>query len=455
MIAPTRRRWLLVLAAALLVAGGAAGAWKWLHRAAPPEPPMPPDIQDAEVLAAVGQARQKVLDKPHDAAAWGQLGKTLLANLFDREADRCFAEAARLDPRGADWPYGRGLIALRRDPDNALPFVRQALALISDYRPDYQSAVRQQLAESLLERHQLDEAEQLFQVELARNESNPRAAFGLAQVAVARGDDSAAEKYLRPLRSTPWTQKKATALLATLARSRDDRAAAADYDRALAALPDDEAWPDPFRDAVAGMQVGQRAFERRVTALERQHHYAEAADMYLAQLEKQPTPANYIGAGVNLARRGDYDHALPLLHEALRLDPDSFQAHYTLSLVQFMRAERDRQVSPQSPEEHEWLREVVEHAQRAAALKPGHARNYLHWGLALKYLGRAQEAVAPLRQGIVCQPADIDLQISLAEVLHDTGQAREAETYLDNARQLDAADPRVVKALKEWHTKKD
>ena len=186
MTAFTRRRWLVVLGAAVLLAGSAAGAWKWWHRSPPPDPPMPADIQDAEVLQAVRDARQKVLNQPNDGNAWGYLGKTLLANLFDQEADRCFAEAARLDPRSPDWPYGRGLIALRKDPDNALPFLRKALSATGDFLPEYQSAVRLQLAEALLERHQLDEAEQLFRAELARHPANPRAAFGLGQIALAR-----------------------------------------------------------------------------------------------------------------------------------------------------------------------------------------------------------------------------------------------------------------------------
>ena len=54
-------------------------------------------------------ARQNVLDKPCSADAWGLLGMTLLTNLFTDDADRCFVEAARLDPRDPRWPYARGL----------------------------------------------------------------------------------------------------------------------------------------------------------------------------------------------------------------------------------------------------------------------------------------------------------------------------------------------------------
>ncbi len=116
----------------LLVLVGAAGAWWWLSRPAPAAiiPPLPENIQDAEVQRALELARQRVLDKPENATAWGYLGKMLLAHLFTREADFCFAQAARLDPAEPIWVYGRGLIALRLDPtpEKGLGLLRQAVA---------------------------------------------------------------------------------------------------------------------------------------------------------------------------------------------------------------------------------------------------------------------------------------------------------------------------------------
>ena len=87
----------------------------------------------------------------------------LLAHRYDREADRCFAEACRLNPTQARWPYARGLIALKRDPDHALPFLRQAIACNAN--SDEHTAMQLQLAEALLARQELDEAERLFREE--------------------------------------------------------------------------------------------------------------------------------------------------------------------------------------------------------------------------------------------------------------------------------------------------
>jgi len=187
---------LLAVALATL-AGGAVCVWWWLRppTAAPViPPPIPPNIQDPEILQVIEETRQDVIDHPRSADAWGRLGMVLLAQLFDIDADHCFAEAARLDPSDARWPYGRGLLALKRNPDNALPFLRQAIAVES--RPGTLSDYSMQLAEALLERRELDEAEQLFGQEYERDPSNLRAAFGLGLIAVARDDDRAAEKFL-------------------------------------------------------------------------------------------------------------------------------------------------------------------------------------------------------------------------------------------------------------------
>ena len=101
-----RKRWFAVIGVVLVLVGGAVGAW-WFHRPPPAVPPMPADIPDAEVRQAVEHARQKVLDQPGDAHAWGYLGMVLMAHDFLAEADPCFAEAARLNPKSPTWPYGR------------------------------------------------------------------------------------------------------------------------------------------------------------------------------------------------------------------------------------------------------------------------------------------------------------------------------------------------------------
>jgi tetratricopeptide (TPR) repeat protein len=443
-----RRVWFVVVGIVLVMVGGAVSAW-WFHRPAPAVPPMPQDIPDTEVRQAVERARKKVLDAPSDAYAWGYLGMILMAHDFLAEADQCFAEAARLNPKSPSWPYGRGLIAQKRDPDHVLPFLRQALATAGNAWPEYQSAARLQLAEALLERQQRDEAERLFDEEWRRtpDNRNPRAALGLGMIALGRGDEDAAAKFLTVARSNPSARKTATAQLAVLARNHDDSAAAAEFDRETVALPDDPPWPDPLRDEVARLQVGHYAWLRQESQLEDQHHFAEAAAVYLQESQAQPTARAYARAGFNLAQAGDFDQAEQYLRAAVQLDPNNAHAHFLFAITLFVRAEAEWKRSANSPLAREWFRESVEHARRTTDLRPSQAAAYLFWGKALKYLGEPSAAADPLRQGVECAPSDFSLQLALGEVLFEIGQYPEAEIHLENARKLNPNDRRPVEAL--------
>jgi tetratricopeptide (TPR) repeat protein len=413
---------------------------------------MPPDIQDAQVQRVLESARQKVVDQPYSAAAWGHLGKVLLAHLFADEADFCFAEAARLAPTEPLWFYGRGVIALKREPDKAVPFLRQAVAA-GGSQPESRSAMSLQLAEALQERGELDEAERLFREEQQSAPKSPRAAFGLGLIAKARGNEPLATKFLTVAQRSSSARKKATAQLAALARVRGDRETADACEQQAAGLPDDPPWPDPLLDEVVRLQVGRRGLERRVGILEQQHRYAEAAELYLRQIEEGPTAQAYAGAGINLARLRDYERAMPLLREGIRLDPGSAHARYALALALFARAERESKESPGAPQIKEWFQEALEHARQTTQRRPDHAGAYLVWGLALKHLGDPGAAVEPLAKGVACSPADLELQLGLGEVLLEVGRFKEAEVHLENARRLAPNDPRPANALKRARQK--
>jgi tetratricopeptide (TPR) repeat protein len=449
-----RHRLLLGVIAVLVLACAAVGAWRWWHRPAPPDPPMPAEVRDAEVRLAIEHARHKVLEAPHSAETWGTFGLVLLAHLLDREADACFAQAARLAPGDARWPYGRGLIALKRDPEKSLPLLRQAAELAASSWPEHRADVCLQLAEALLERRQLDEAEALFREEWRRRPGQPRAALGLGMIALARGDLQAAADMLGTARASRFARKNATAQLAVLARLRHDPDAASALEQEFAGLPNDPPWPDPLLDKVVGLQVGHHRRERQADELERQHRYAEAAAVWLDQLEREPTVQACIGAGINLARQGDYERSLPLLREGVRRDPDNAQAQYTLALALFAQAEKEWQHSPGSARAREGFQEALPHARRAAERKPDHAMACLFWGLSLKYLGQPGEAIAPLRQGVAVRPDLFDLQLALGEALLESGRPQEAERHLENARRLDPKDPRPRQALERLGPRK-
>jgi tetratricopeptide (TPR) repeat protein len=426
----------------MLLACGAAAVW-WWSRPAPAVPPMPAGIEEAEVRQGIEEARQRVVDSPASATAWGHLGLVLLAHRFDADADFCFTQAARLDPSDARWPYGSGLIVFKVDPARALPLLRQAASLAGS---KYQVAFRLQLAEALEQSGNLDEADAIFGDVTALEPAHPRAALGRGQVALARGDAEAATPLLLLARSSRSAHKRATAQLAAAARARRDLQAAAAYDQEVGLLPEDPPWPDPFLDEMVRVQVGRKARDRTLAQLERQQDHAGAAEIYLRLIEEQPTPQAYIGAGTNLARAGDYPRGLALLQKAIELE-DSANARTALAVTLFTRAEKENQNSPSSAKAREWFGEVIKHARRASELRADHGYAYLYWGLALKHVNEPAAAIEPLRKAVACQPATLLFQLSLGEALMEAGQTAEAEKYLENARAIDPNDPRLTKAL--------
>jgi tetratricopeptide (TPR) repeat protein len=453
---PSCRRWTLFGVTLLLLVGGVAGGWRWFHAPATSrDPPLPADMRDSEVRQAIEQSRQNVLGAPRSADAWGNHGLTLMAHLFDREADVCFAEAARLAPTDARWPYARGLIALKRDPENAPPLLRQAASMAAESWPEHQSDLCLKLAEALLERHQLDEAEKVFREEWRRQPGNPRAPLGLGMIALSRDDQQAAADFLTAARTSRHASRTATAQLAALARRRGDQATANNYEEQHAALSEDLPWPDPILDELFRLQVGHRQRERQADKLERQHKYEEVAAVMLHQLQEEPTAEIHVAAGINLVRVGDYERGLPLLREGVRRDPDSTRAQYSLALALFSQAEEEWQRSPDSEQAKKGFREAIIYARRATELKSDHALAYLFWGLALKHLGESTAAVAPLRRGVACRPEMFELQLALGEALLESGQRREAETHLENARRLDPKDSRLIQALERLREKKN
>ena len=144
-------------------------------------------------------------------------------------------------------------------------------------------------------------------------------------------------------RKTPRRARQATSALAALAREartpeggRLREGGRRDAGRSGLARP--AARPDRPAPGRAGAAASARRRSSSSSAA-----YAEAAREYLEQIDIRPTAKAHVGAGINLARLKEYDEALSHLREAVRLEPDSAQARYTLALVLFSMAEREWQ----------------------------------------------------------------------------------------------------------------
>ena len=302
------------------------------------------------------------------------------------------------------------------------------------------------LAEALLEKGDTEQAEVWFNEQLCPPDPE-RARFGLGLVAMAKGDHATATRFFEEAAKHPSCRKQAKAQLAFLARSRGDLISARQLESESALLEQDPPWPDPYLDMVVTLQAGNRGAQRRIALLERDGKYAEALEASFEVLALKRTSQALTGVGINLARLRRYQEAIPFLAEAVQVDPNDSNAHYTLALVLFTQWEISVAGGPVGADAASGFRQVIEHSKKTLALKPDHARACLFWGLAHKHLGENAEAIAPLRRGLSVEPQMFDLHLALGQVLAATGDTNGAKASLATAKQLRPADPRPDQEL--------
>jgi Flp pilus assembly protein TadD len=259
---------------------------------------------------------------------------------------------------------------------------------------------------------------------------------------MAKGDHATATRFFEEAAKHPSCRKQAKAQLAFLARSRGDLITARQLESESALLEQDPPWPDPYLDMVVTLQAGNRGAQRRIALLERDGKYAEALEASFEVLALKRTSQALTGVGINLARLRRYQEAIPFLAEAVQVDPNDSNAHYTLALVLFTQWEISVAGGPVGADAASGFRQVIEHSKKTLALKPDHARACLFWGLAHKHLGENAEAIAPLRRGLSVEPQMFDLHLALGQVLAATGDTNGAKASLATAKQLRPADPR-------------
>lgn len=425
----SRRRRLLILLGALALAAGAGWlGWRWA--AAPAPPAVELAGADPAVAEAVEAAREEVRRSPRSARAWGRLGMVLRAHDFAAEANACFAEAERLDPREARWPYLHALTLLLTDPEAGLARLRRAAELCGR-----ETAPRLRLAEALAGQGQFDEAEGLFRRVLEEEPGNPRAHLGLAQLACERGRWPDALDHLRRAAAAAPGVRATHALLARAYDRLGDGATADRELRLLARLPDEAPWPDPYVEEVEELRVGVDARIGLATRLLLQDRGAEAVDVLHDTARRYPNSVRArLVLGRVLRQMGDLPGAERPLREASGQEPGNFEVQLELAVTQYQQGHHAA---------------AVEGCRRALALKPHDAGAHYYLGLGLKEQGDRAGALAALREAVRDKPDFADGHRALGRLLAEEGRDAEALPHLEGAARLDPEDEAARRLLEE------
>jgi tetratricopeptide (TPR) repeat protein len=424
-----RRRGLIAILILALVSGSAALGWYgWRWYNAPQAPDIATADLDPELTAAIEKARQRIRQDPYSAPRWGDLGKLLRDAHLVPSAAGCYAQAERLDPRNPRWPYLQGEALRLRDSGAALPPLERAAALAGDR----EIAPHLRLAEVLLSLGREKEAEQHLRRAQELDPDDPTVEYNLGVLALARDDTDGALAHLKRSEHSLFTQRKTCIQLAAVYRRLGRDQEADKYSRKADQLEPDRTWLDPFLPT--GEAVGRSARLQQVQRLETQGDFRAAAEQLALLIQERPEYSAYVALGSDLAKMGDFAGAEQAMRSAIALAPEGFKAHYELSRLFWVRADRDRgKDAERARKEYE---ESIASARRALACRPDHGMAHVVLGMSLRGLGKRDEAREAFRTAITCSPDLADAHLYLGELLAEEGRTAEARASLERAVQL-------------------
>jgi len=415
---PVRRRHFLLLLAVVTVAALAGvGAWRLLRPSATPrEPPaVPLDGVEPGVAKAIEARLARVRAEPGSGPAWGSLGVVLTAHNFRTAADSCFAEAESLDPNEPSWPYLHARTLLQANPTDER--AAELLARSAELCGTESDAPRLQLAEFLLARGRLDEAERQFRLLLERDPDHARARLGLARAAAARDDPKVALDQLRSCADSPFTRKAALQLTAEVRQALGDRDAARAALAEAAAAPDDAPWPDAFLETVEEAKADRASRFGLATQAQREGR-ADRAEELIGELRRDYPEYADMADCRSLLNRKDWAAAELAARRAVQQAPDSAEAQFLLGAALLGRDDAEGAAAC---------------FRRTLRLQPDHAEAYDRLGQALALRGDRAGAIEALRAAVRYLPQQAGPRRRLGELLAQEGHDAEALEHLRRA----------------------
>lgn len=397
---------------------------------------------DPAVVEDVTAARVAVENASRSATAWGEYGLTLRAYEFHPEADLCFRTAAALDSSDGRWAYLLGHHLAPTDPAAAVEWFRKAAE--GKVPENARAGVRLRLAETLLAADRVDEAR------AALGDSSPesdRAKLLAARLAVAAGDDRRAIEFLAHLTSHPIAARQALTLQSQIYLRQNRGALAAHVSKAAATAPDGE-WPDPIADEVRRRDHSRTGRMDEAARLLRDGRPLDAEHL-LRPLTVNATDARpFIGLAEARLAMGDRAGSIHALEEGARVNPRDVTVNYQLGLRRFEDGEQSW-TAGQTAAAQQAFRAAVDRFDVALAIDPTFGKALLLKGVAYqRFLGRADEGMAMLRQFVHLRPEVAEGHLLLGQALASLGKREEARESLRRAAELAApGDRRAAEAL--------
>ena len=361
------------------------------------------------------------------AAAYGDMGRMLLAAEFGLAAEACFVNAQALAPGEMRWPYLLGHV-YRGSGDTA----RSAAAFerVLQLRPQDVPALIW-LGDAALTDDRLDAAAAAFAKAQSLRPGEGAASLGLGRVALARREYARAVTHFEEALARGQKGDAVNYSLALAHRGLGDTARAESY--AAQRGTGQMVVSDPLMEEVRQLLHSARTYESRgIQALEA-GAAAAAAAQFRKGLELAPDDASlHHRLGTALFLSGDAPAGREQFEAALRLDPDLARAHYSLGVL--LASEGQHQPAMTR------LASAVRH-------DPDYVEARLLLGDLLRHTGRTKAALEQYGEVVRIDPRVAAAHVGAAVALADMKQYRQAVERVQRAMETQPDQPDLLQSL--------
>jgi tetratricopeptide (TPR) repeat protein len=184
--------------------------------------------------------------------------------------------------------------------------------------------------------------------------------------------------------------------------------------------------------------------------------YTDEVSLWANAVKNAPQkarPHNNLGSA--LVKKWRFKEAIRHCHEALRINPDFWEAHYDLAraLVRLERVEEGisqyyeaLQINPEYADAHynlgralmlqERFEEAISHYYEALRIKPEMAEAHNNLGIALEKQGQPEEAMTHYFEALRVSPDDAEAHTNLGNALMRKGKIEEAISHYHEALRI-------------------
>ena len=318
-------------------------------------------------------------------AAYGEMGKLLMAAQYLDAAESCYLNAQSLVPGDRRWPYYLGRLYKIKGPlAKSVASFERALQLAPD---DVATLIW--LGEAYLAQGQVDRAEPLFAKALKGQPSSIAARFGAGRAALARKDHAGAVKYLEEgLAMNP----RVAAFHYPLALAYRGLGRVADAEAHMRQRGGSEVLPaDPLMQELEELLQSPMAYDLRGTRALEVGDWAAAAAYFRKGLELAPDDATLRHRlGTALAQMGDARGAFEQFEQVIRISPEYSKAHYSLGVL--MEASGRHQ-------------EAIDRFSSAVKYEPNYVQARVRLAGVLRRIGRLEESLSQYEQALETDPS--------------------------------------------------